>query len=288
MSILPVNESFTEETLIQVGRLCAQSVYKAPQLTGRVSYTCQLVTGEDLRYITEAFQILFRLEMYHLPSLFCYRDAMDRGEPLVLLLVGTKDLNHSELNWNCGACGFDTCGEFNKYAKKRLKEPSYPGMLQGQGPCCAWKLMDFSIANDWAAAVAWHQNVTNRVEVASGQAALAVGMMEDCNTVLGLPLGPRHELYWYSRRGFDTALPYQRWLHTMQVNYSHHWGTFKGSGRPEIKKGNRWWEEMYEAKLEPMDPQEMADSRKDVEEDLKELKEQRLADLKKKAEADKR
>ncbi len=281
MSVIPVDEKFTEETLLQVGRLCAQAVYKAPQVTGRVKFTCKLVTGEDLRYITEAFQILFRLEMYHLPSLFCYREAMDKGEPLLLLLIGTSDLNHSELNWNCGACGFDTCGKFNRFAKNKLKEASFPGMLQGQGPSCAWKLMDFSMATDWAAAAAWQNNVTNRVEVAGGQAALAVGMMEDCTTVLGLPLGPRHELYWYSRRGFDTALPYQRWLYTMQLNYPHHWATFKGSGRPEIKKGNRWWEEMYEAKLETMDVGELAVSRDEVEADLKELRAQRTADLEK-------
>ena len=164
-------KKLAQEKLLDIATYCIHSALKAPQITGRVELDFEIVTGEDIAPIIEGFGLLGAVAGYHAISLMSYTKALASGEPPVLLLIGGKNIRKSELAWNCGACGFKTCKDFNAYAKK-IK----PNVLcEANGPFCQWKAIDYSMACDWACAQAWRHNITNRIEVASGWAAKVVG-----------------------------------------------------------------------------------------------------------------
>lgn len=260
-----------QEELFEVAKLCAIAVYKAPQITGLMKYQTMVITGEDLEPIIEALAALGRTWAFCLLSFMMWNPLYLEGRPPVLLLIG-GNLRQSELNWNCGACGFKNCAEFNRYAKE-IKPPARYMM---QGPTCHWKLIDYSIACDWACAAAWHYNITNRIEAATGMAAAAVGYLENCSILLGLPLGPCEDLYWYNRPILKDMIPYEMTWERMRLDFSSLFGTFKGHGRPEAKVTDDWWKSLKLFSTEYWDPKIMKGLREDVARDLERIKQKRL------------
>lgn len=264
-------EELQEETLIDVAKLCGAAVLKAPQITGRVRYKMEILKGQDELYpMVEALMILGRIRMFCLLSAVAYNTAFQEGKPFVILLIGGQNLRQSELNWNCGACGFKTCGEFNAYVKT-IKEPPVGAMIHG--PVCNWKMIDYAQGCTWACACAWQHNITNRIEIASGLAAKALGYLEDCEIVHGLPLGPMEELYWYSRRFINQFMTLDMWKQRLQEMFGIFFQTFVGDGRVESKIIDKWWEQLYTRKVEPVDMKEFEAIKENVDKDLKALRE---------------
>ena len=99
---------------------------------------------------------------------YSYKYFLDNKEPLPLLLLGA-DLTTSELGWDCGACGFETCAEFNVYAKENKGQSALWG-----GPTCNWKLMDFAAACDFACAAVAQYRFDGRIMGTVGAAAANV------------------------------------------------------------------------------------------------------------------
>src|SRR5574341_922404 len=227
----------------------------------------EIVTGEDLVPMIDALFVLGRIEMFNLLSYFCWKTLYDEKRPPVLLLIGA-DLKQSDLQWNCGACGFPTCAEFNKYSKKVPAVSRY--MIQG--PTCHWKLIDYSIACDWACAAAWQNNVTNRIEAASGMAAASVGHLPDCSIVLGLPVGPCEDMFWYNRPVLNQVLTHDMWIERMMDDFPVHFSAFFGDGRQEVKASDRWWEAPRKRKAVEQDPAILKKMREEVNADLEEIK----------------
>ena len=238
-----------QDKLLDIAAFCIQSALKTPQITGRVELEFQVVTDDDLNPFIEAFGLLASIAGFHAISLMSYGKALSAGEPPVLLLIGGKNLRKSELAWDCGACGFDTCKAFNKYAGS--VKPVLTA--EAKGPFCIWKAIDYGMCCDWACAQAWHYNITNRVEMASGWAARALGYMPECDIIRGLPLGPMKDMFWYSRSVLSENMPYEVWKDVMMTNYPSNWGAFPGHARPIIKHGQRWWETPRDRTLKPTD-----------------------------------
>ena len=262
-------KKLAQDKLLDIAAYCIHSALKTPQITGRVELEFEVVSGEDIAPIIEAFGLLSSVAGYHAISLMSYTKALSSGEPLVLLLVGGKNIRRSELTWNCGACGFRTCGEFNKYSKK-IK----PNILcEANGPFCQWKAIDFAMACDWACAQAWHHNITNRLEVASGWAARAIGYLPECDAVRGLPLGPLQDMFWYSREVVNDMLPYDMWKEVIQTQYSFHWAPFPGHRHPFIKSGQEWWATSRDRALNPRNMEAFDQTKLATLEGLKALRE---------------
>lgn len=262
-------KKLAHEKLLEIATYCVHACYKAPQITGRVEIECEIVTGKDLEPIMDAEMILGRTAALYMGSALSWQKAYYGGEAPVLLLIGGKGLRRSELVWNCGACGFRTCKEFNKYA--RSIEPSLTVMAKG--PMCMWKTIDYGAVCTWACAQAWMHNITNRAEIASGRAAQVIGYLEDCDAVLGLPLGPMRDLYWYSRDVVADFLNYDLWKEMTMLNYPVHWGGFPGDGRPTVKVGQEWWKTSKDRALVDTDIQAIEVAKKGIAEDIKTLKE---------------
>ncbi len=267
MSVYDGNK-LAREALLDVAKLCAAAALKAPQITGKTEIKTLIITGEDLEPIIEALMVLGRLEMFNMLSYLCWKNLYDQGRPPVLLLIGTK-VRASDLNYNCGGCGFLTCAEFNRYTKTVEPNPR----LMIRGPACQWKIMDFAIACDWAAAAAWQYNITNRVEIATGMAASALGYLPDCDVVMGLPVGPNEDLYWYSRDVLTYMLPHEMWHERTIKDFPTLFATFPGNGRQELKLTEKWWKQPYVRSYQAKSFEEMEQLREGIDKDLAELRE---------------
>ncbi|MBW1708149.1 MAG: hypothetical protein JRJ86_23840, partial [Deltaproteobacteria bacterium] len=77
-----------------------------------------------------------------------------------------------------------------------------------RGPCCLWKVVDWAISWDIAAAAAFSYGLPTRCHASFGQGAGALGHLPDSDNVGAITIGPvspekgRTWEYWYSR---DTA-----------------------------------------------------------------------------------
>jgi hypothetical protein len=154
----------------------------------------------------------------------------------VIAVLGA-DLTKAELGWNCGACGFPTCLDFNKFKK----EHGGLGRI-GYGPCCAWKNLDFGVACDYACAATAECNVENRILGTFGMVTFALGYLDDVSTTLALALGPVKELWWYNRPSLATWRDYNGINEYLRNNYTFHYQMFSSDLRPPVKKDGPWWE----------------------------------------------
>ncbi len=247
-------EKFAHEKLLDVAASCIHAIHKAPQVSGRVKVKTMILTGKILEFMFDAQMILGRVAAFNILSAASWQRAYYANEPPVLLLIGAENIARSELNWDCGACGFKRCRDLNRYhAQRKDEERSAVAKIMMPGPVCMWKLFDFGIMCDWACAACWQENVTNRIEAASGMCAKAIGFLEDCDVVYGLPIGPMRDMFWYSREFISEMMDHDMWMEHAQINYPVHWAVFPGHGRPTIKHSQKWWQGQRERVLKDFD-----------------------------------
>jgi len=242
----------SREVALQVAKLAAAAAYRAPQITGRLKLKTEIVTGEDLTPIVSFFEAVHPVSPVMYFDYQSLKYFLDRGDPPPLLLLGA-DMTRSELGWDCGACGFGTCAEFNAYSKANRSR----AMLWG-GPTCNWKLMDFAAACDFAcAAVAQHRHDC-RAMGTIGAAAAGVGYLPECSASIGIPIGPAGELIYFSRaQNHKTTTREMQYQWMMQTSPTH-WQAFAGSTKPCIKNKQQWWDGMSYAQFAPLPDEAMA------------------------------
>ena len=197
-------ERLASEGLLEVAKLCVLSASKAPRITGSKVFKTVIITGEDLLPIIRVGEALVEVRKDDVGKGLSFADGMvlkeaynlDGGKSVVMVLFG--DLTtQSELNWNCGACGFSTCAEFNKRSLE-IKRNQDASRVQ-VGPNCIWKTLDFSCAVCWAAACAWDHQVENRLFSSIGKWAQRIGYLEDTANPVVLLLGPLTDQWYYNR-----------------------------------------------------------------------------------------
>ncbi|MEW6266361.1 MAG: DUF2148 domain-containing protein [Thermodesulfobacteriota bacterium] len=239
------------EAVLEAAKLAAAAAYKAPQLTSQLNLRTEIVTGEDQAPIIEFYGEIAPISPVMYFDYETIRHFLDKGETIALLLLGA-DLTFSELGWDCGACGFATCAEFNKYAKANKS----PGLLWS-GPSCQWKLMDWAAACDFACAALSQIRVDNRAMATCGAAAAATGFLPDCSALLGIPIGPPGENIYYSRAQNMPAFPYEQHRQCLLRTAPTNWMAFAGSTKPALKTRDDWWNNMEYVKWEPLAPEEL-------------------------------
>jgi len=114
-------------------------------------------------------------------------------EPFAFLLLGDK--RKSDLNYDCGACGYRTCADLNRAEEVES--------LTSRGPSCQFKNINVNIATNAAAAMAWRLGLHCRVFSTLGMAAFALNMIEDVDLAVSVcvsaakkdPFFDRHQ-YW--------------------------------------------------------------------------------------------
>jgi len=237
---------FAQQKLEDNAALVLNAYYKAPLATSRLDQKAMILSGEEMMPLLELIEklatkvggheatqnIFFPLYMDYL----AIRVAIDEGRAPVILLLGAN-LAKADLGWDCGACGFATCGELAQHFKKH----SGMGRIVS-GPSCAWKAMDWGIACDYACAAAWELNLENRIESTFGLLAHALGYLDDVTAVMALPLGPVRELWYYNRPTMAKVLTPELQTTVLRNSVSVHYEMFSADLRPAMKGDGPWWE----------------------------------------------
>ncbi len=122
-------------------------------------------------------------------------------EPCALLMFG--DRRKSDLNFNCGACGYKSCAEMNRAEEVES--------LTARGPSCQFKAINLNIAAGAAASMAWRLGLYCRVFSTLGFASFALNKMEDVDMAVTVsvsvakndPYFDRHQ-YWTDEHWKET------------------------------------------------------------------------------------
>lgn len=216
------------EYMLEAAKLAAAAALKAPKLAGTEIKT-GILTNEDVLPIAELLGIIGEGNAFVYGDGVCIKKAYEKGCPPVLLLVGTSTLI-SDLAWNCGACGFDTCAEFNKYSRDKKSA----GIFY-VGPSCNWKYFDLSMSICWAAAALADLNVENRIQDSVGFAALNLGYLEGCSTVTGIAIGPATDSYYYDRPELAGSFDFKEHEEFVMNCLPQMYTSFCGGGHPVVK-----------------------------------------------------
>lgn len=241
---------FAQEKLLNAAGLVLNAYFKAPLITSRLSQKAVVVYGEEMMPMFDLIEtIQAKMGIEATKNAFfplyldyvCYKRAMEEGYPPVVLILGAN-LSKADLGWNCGACGFSTCGEFAKY----FKEHGGFGRL-GTGPSCAWKMVDYGIACDYACAAAWELNIENRIQATFGLVAELLGYIDNVTATLALPIGPPKEFWWYNRPVMEEVMGSdEQIVQFYRNNYTVHFQMFSSDLRPPVKNDGPWWEKERE------------------------------------------
>jgi uncharacterized ferredoxin-like protein len=229
-----MGKEYALDHLVEVAKSIVLAIHKAPQITGKTKIEAEIVWGEDLEPIIDVMEPVGKVMRYVQWDYETIKNCYEKGESPVIILIGGK-ISSSNLNWNCGACGFSTCKEFNAYSKE------YKGGGQLGGPSCNWKVLDWAMACDWACASAWQHRVDNRIMGSIGFATNALGFMPNMDAQLGLALGPPRDMVYYSREEMHKSMSYEMDKQDMVSCIPTMFTGFPGGGKPMYKTKDDWW-----------------------------------------------
>jgi len=167
-----------KDTAIHVAQLMAASARTAPKAGGKDFLEIKVVSREeDLQRIAQAMKDYAPRSSN---QAFWLRDAanIEVCHALVLVGLGTS----LGAGYDCGGCGFPTCGDFMKGRVTTTADMGY------SGPHCAMRMMDMGSALVSAAKTASMLNLDNRVQQRVGAAARALGFIK-AEVAMGIPVG---------------------------------------------------------------------------------------------------
>ena len=170
-------------------KLMAASARTAPKAGGKDFLEIVAITKEeDLKKIAD---VMKEYASKSTNEAYWLRDASNIENSQALLLVGLS--KPVTAGYDCGACGYHTCGEFSKNRQLKEKEMGY------SGPHCVMRMIDIGVALSSAAKTAGMLNVDNRVQQRVGAAARAIGLIKG-KVVLGIPVSITGKSIDYDRQ----------------------------------------------------------------------------------------
>lgn len=229
-----VGTQYCQDHLLEVAKSIVLAIHKAPQITGKTKIEAEILWGEDIEPIIEVLGPVASLVRYVQWDYETIKSCYDRGESPIIISIGAK-VNRSNLGWNCGACGWDTCAEFNAYSKDQ------GGGGQLGGPSCNWKILDYAIACDWACAAAMQHKVDNRIMGSLGFALQALNYLPNSDVKLAIALGPPRDLVYYSREDMHKKFTYEDDKMDIMRCVPNMFTAFPGGGNPMYKSKDDWW-----------------------------------------------
>jgi uncharacterized ferredoxin-like protein len=127
-------------------------------------------------------------------------------EPCALLVFGDK--RKSDLNFNCGACGYRTCAELNRAEEMES--------LTARGPSCQFKNISLNIAANSAASLAWRMGLHCRVFSTLAMAAFALQIIPDVDVVTSVCVSAAKVDPFFDRHKFWTQ---EHWDETFSKEF---------------------------------------------------------------------
>lgn len=178
-----------KDVSVHVAHLMAAAARTAPKGGGKDFLEITVIDNdEDLKRIAD------KMAEYAPDSTneaYWRRDADNIANCQALLLVGLAKSNLA--GYDCGACGYASCKEFEKNRQMNDRPMGYGG------PHCVMRMIDIGCALSSAAKTASLLNVDNRVQQRVGAAARALGLIE-ADVVMGIPVGVYGKSIFHDRQ----------------------------------------------------------------------------------------
>jgi uncharacterized ferredoxin-like protein len=188
------------DTVRQVAKLMAASAITAPKSGGQLFLAGKHLFIEtvivDNRETLSHLAAWMRARGKERRESIWFRDAEAAEAIDAVLFIGLS--NWYPPNYDCGACGFATCGEFLQ-ATKDLRAES--AELEFLGPQCNLRDIDLGIAVGSAAKTAAIHSIDARCQTRIAVAARKLGLI-DADIAVALSLSLTHKAI-----GFDRPMP---------------------------------------------------------------------------------
>jgi uncharacterized ferredoxin-like protein len=162
------------ERVIEAGRRMMTAARTAPKAKGVDILECCLLTGDDIRRLSEVM-----LELHEETGRPVYkRDSGNILQADCVLVIATRA---QMMGLNCGHCGFPSCGD-------------KPGNVP-----CAFNPTDVGIAIGSAVATAADERVDTRVMFSAGMGAERMGLLPGCSQYFAIPVSASSKSPFFDR-----------------------------------------------------------------------------------------
>jgi len=187
MKMTPMIESKNaeREVILEAAKLMLISARTAPKSAGIDDVLTIIVYGEEKDTIARKMEEMAeerKTEGFR-------RDAKNVRDSEAVVLIGVR--GKKSFGLNCGACGYESCKEFDK-AQESFGEDFF-------GPTCLFKVLDLGIALGSAVKTASLLNVDNRVMYRVGTAALKLNLLPEATVVMGIPVSAKGKNIYFDR-----------------------------------------------------------------------------------------
>lgn len=173
--------------VMQTANLMVVSARTAPKSGGIDDIFTAIVYGKEIEAIADDMEKIAderKIEAWR-------RQAQNVKGAEVIVLLGVRGTK--KYVTNCGACGFASCDDFEKTAKR-------PGQ-DFDGPTCLFKTLDLGIALGSAVKTASILNVDNRIFYRIGTVAKRLNYMPEASTIMGITLSAKGKNPYFDRTG---------------------------------------------------------------------------------------
>ena len=189
MSLIGSSEA-EKEAVLTAAKLIMAAITTAPKGRGVSEVTSALLLDEEKERLAKSMEE--QNSRKAAPVGFFKRDAQNVRKAAAVLLIGVKGTNPKkpETPFNCGACGYPSCGAMMKASKKKGED--------FVGPLCAFQVMDLGIALGVAAKMAGSLNIDNRMMYSAGAAAMNLGFL-NADLIIALPLSVSEKNIFFDR-----------------------------------------------------------------------------------------
>jgi uncharacterized ferredoxin-like protein len=183
----PITESKNgeKEALLEAARFMLIAARTAPKTAGIDDILTLIIYDKEKDNIAEKMEEIAeerKIEGFK-------RDAKNVRDSDAVVLIGVR--GSKSLGFNCGACGYESCKEFDEVNKKVGKDFI--------GPTCLFKALDLGIALGSAAKTASLLNVDNRIMYRIGTAALKLKMLPEATAIMGIPISAKGKSIYFDR-----------------------------------------------------------------------------------------
>lgn len=190
MTVLTSNQA-ESEAVVTIAKLIMAAVATSPKTRGVSDVTCLLIQGEEQERLANLMEEHGAMKSFN-TDIFL-RDAKNVRQAAAVILIGVKGtrVKRPEKPFNCGSCGYPTCGHFERARKGKKGEDFI-------GPICSFQALDLGVAIGVAAKMAGELNLDNRLMYTAGAAAMELKILE-ADLIVGLPLSISQKNIFFDR-----------------------------------------------------------------------------------------
>jgi uncharacterized ferredoxin-like protein len=189
MTIYNSNQA-EKEAARMTAMIMAASARTAPKTRGMDSIKTLVLDGEDVEKLAVAMEKKAEKMSAFTAPILASNAKNVRVSSCVLLIGVTGEPKRVDAPLDCGACGYGSCANLAKAARKTQ---------DFTGPTCVFQSMDLGIALGSAVKSASELNVDNRMMYSIGVAAKEMKLL-DADIIIGIPLSISGKSPYFDRR----------------------------------------------------------------------------------------